>query len=179
MRVTHVGFLATQKGAADLDGTGAEHERRRRGAAVCHPAGGDDWNPHRIDNLGKSEKSPGCILMSMPVNVPRWPPASVPCAMIASTPRCSSSRASATVGALERMKIPADLRARMTSGAVETAAALLAKPGDAALGLVGAPVPHAEPAETARVGHCDGQPRRAGAAHRRLQDRPFEVQSLS
>ena len=61
---------------------------------------------------------------------------------------------------------------------VETAAALLAKPGDAALDLVDAPAPHSEPAETARVGHSGGQPGRAGAAHGRLQDRPFEVQSL-
>src|SRR3954471_15207476 len=61
---------------------------------------------------------------------------------------------------------------------IETAAALLAKSVDATLGLLGAPAPHAQPAETARVGHRGSQPRRAGAAHWRLQDRPFEVQSL-
>ena len=57
----------------------------------------------------------GCMLMGTPVNVPRWPPASVPCAMIASTPRCSSVRASATVVALEMMKMPASLMACTTS----------------------------------------------------------------
>ena len=61
---------------------------------------------------------------------------------------------------------------------VDTAAALLAKPGNAARGLVSAPAPHAEAAKTARIALRRGQRRRAGAAHRRLQDRPFVVQSL-
>ena len=49
--------------------------------------------------------------MSTPVKVPRWPPASVPWAMIASTPRRSNILASATVVALQMMKIPAPLMA--------------------------------------------------------------------
>src|SRR3954447_16597592 len=61
---------------------------------------------------------------------------------------------------------------------IETAAALLAKPVDSTLRLLGAPAPHSPPAETAHVGHRGSQPRRAGAAHWRLQDRPFEVQFL-
>jgi hypothetical protein len=54
--------------------------------------------------------------ISTPENVARWPPASVPWAMTASTPRCSSVRASASVVALDTMKMPADLIAATTSG---------------------------------------------------------------
>jgi len=58
------------------------------------------------------------------------------------------------------------------------AAALLAKPGDAPPGLYCAAAPHAEPAKPARIADGGGQCRRAGAAHRGLKDRPFEVQSV-
>jgi hypothetical protein len=54
--------------------------------------------------------------MSTLVKVPRWPPASVPWAMTASTPHCSSIFASATVVALQMTKMPALLIACMTSG---------------------------------------------------------------
>jgi len=57
------------------------------------------------------------MLMSTPLNVPRWPPASAPCAMMASAPQASNVRASATVVALEMMKIPALLIACTISGA--------------------------------------------------------------
>jgi hypothetical protein len=59
MRVTHIGFLATQKGSADLHGTGAEHKRCRCSAAVGHPAGGDDRNPHRVDDLRQEREQSG------------------------------------------------------------------------------------------------------------------------
>ena len=45
-------------------------------------------------------------------NMPRWPPASRPCAMIASTPRASSQRASSTVVADERTFAPQRAHAR-------------------------------------------------------------------
>ena len=116
MRVTHVGFLATEKGGAKLHGISAEHKRRRRGAAVGYAAGGDDRNPHRVDDLRQEREQYRLRADVDGGEVARWPPASVPCAMIASTPRSSSSRASATIVALDRMKIPADFRTRMTSG---------------------------------------------------------------
>src|SRR5215467_10927868 len=61
---------------------------------------------------------------------------------------------------------------------VETTAALLPKPRYAACGLIGAPAPHTETTEPARIGHRRDQCRRACAAHRCLQDGPLEVQSL-
>ena len=44
--------------------------------------------------------------MSSDRKLPRWPPASIPCAMIASTPRASSQRASSTVVADDRIFAP-------------------------------------------------------------------------
>src|SRR6516225_1609357 len=61
---------------------------------------------------------------------------------------------------------------------VETTAALLAEPGDAARGLLGAPAPHAEAAKPSGIGHRRSQRRRAGTAHWRLQNGPFEIEAL-
>ena len=61
---------------------------------------------------------------------------------------------------------------------VETTAALLAEPGDAARGLLGAPAPHAEAAKSPGIGHRRSQSGRARAAHRSLQNGPFEIQAL-
>jgi len=63
MRVTHVG--------AELHRTSAEHERRRCGAAVGDPAGGDAGTRTASTTCGKSENSPGCMLMLTPVKVAR------------------------------------------------------------------------------------------------------------
>jgi hypothetical protein len=61
---------------------------------------------------------------------------------------------------------------------IEAAAALLPKSGDAARRLLGGAPPHAEAAEPARIADGRCHRRRAGAAHWRLKDRPFQVQSL-
>ena len=61
---------------------------------------------------GTSAKVPACVAMSSVSsvrNMPRWPPASLPCAMTASTPRASSQRASAAVVAELRTRAPAAL----------------------------------------------------------------------
>ena len=46
---------------------------------------------------GTNAKVPGCSAILSVRNMPRWPPASAPCAITASTPRASSQRASSTV----------------------------------------------------------------------------------
>jgi hypothetical protein len=48
-------------------------------------------------------------------NVPRWAPASLPCATTASTPAASSATASSTVVAVPTMNIPAALAAASAS----------------------------------------------------------------
>ena len=55
---------------------------------------------------GNNANVPTCVLRSADKNMPRWPPASRPCAMIASTPCASSQRASSTVVAEEKIFAP-------------------------------------------------------------------------
>ena len=56
--------------------------------------------------IPRTRSSVGIIAASNgPANVPRWAPASLPCATIASTPASASSRASSTVVAVPMMKI--------------------------------------------------------------------------
>src|SRR5579872_6694229 len=61
---------------------------------------------------------------------------------------------------------------------VKAAAALLAKTGDPPRSLFRAARPHAKPAEPAGIGHRGGERGCAGAAHRGLQDRIFEIEPL-
>ena len=61
---------------------------------------------------GSNANRPGCAWMSSVRNIPRWPPASAPCATIASTPRASSQRASSTVVADDTTMHPCAARAR-------------------------------------------------------------------
>jgi hypothetical protein len=58
---------------------------------------------------GTSAKVPAWVLISSLKKMPRWPPASYPCAMMASTPRASSQRASAAVVAELMITQPASL----------------------------------------------------------------------
>ena len=87
-----------QVGGADLHARRAERERRRDAARIGDAAGRDHRHLHRIDDLRHQRERADLRRPDSSVrNMPRWPPASTPCAMIASTPRASSQRASATV----------------------------------------------------------------------------------
>ena len=132
MSVTTVqASLASRKAARWASSTLASSQRRNavpsctplapsmKAAATWRPS---DTPPAAITGTrtasticGSRAKRPACWPMSTPVKVPRWPPASVPWAMIASTPRRSNSLASATVVALQIVKIPAVLMASITS----------------------------------------------------------------
>jgi len=65
---------------------------------------------------GTSANVPICMARSFVRNMPRWPPASTPCAITASQPRSSRKRASATVVADAMIWQPAALM-RLTSAA--------------------------------------------------------------
>jgi hypothetical protein len=78
MGFVQMGFLATKKGGADLHGAGAEHERRGRGTAAnmnaaaevrpsATPSAAITGSRTASTTCGKSENSPGCMLMSTPV----------------------------------------------------------------------------------------------------------------
>jgi hypothetical protein len=58
---------------------------------------------------GTSAKVPGCSAMFSVRNMPRWPPASAPCAIMASAPFSSSQIASRTMVADEITIQPAAL----------------------------------------------------------------------
>jgi hypothetical protein len=116
MGVTHIGFLAKKKGGADLHGAGAEHERSGRDTAVRHPAGGDDRKLHRVDDL-RQERQQSRLRADVDAGEGgAMAPGLRTLRDDRVDPRCSSSRAPATVVALDGMKIPADFRARTISG---------------------------------------------------------------
>ena len=83
-------------------------ERYRRGDAsrIGDAAGGDDRHVHRSHDLRHEREVPTWVVRSSDRNMPRCPPASRPCAMIASTPCASSHRASSTVVADESTFAP-------------------------------------------------------------------------
>jgi hypothetical protein len=66
---------------------------------------------------GRRANVPTWVVRSSVRNIPRCPPASTPCAMIASTPWASSQRASSTVVADDRIFAPQLLTRAMRSGA--------------------------------------------------------------
>jgi len=61
MRVAHGRLVAAQESGAQLHRAGAEHARRRRGAPIGHPAGGNHRDAHRIDNLRQERKKTGVL----------------------------------------------------------------------------------------------------------------------
>jgi hypothetical protein len=65
---------------------------------------------------GTSARVPTWVVRSSDRNMPRCPPTSTPCAMIASTPRASSQSASATVVAVEITFAPVDRTRASSSG---------------------------------------------------------------
>ena len=78
---------------------------------------------------------------------------------------------------------PADISANLGLGPegivdVETAAALLAKAGDAPFGIFSRKAPHAQTTKPSSVADRCGQAGRTHGAHRRLEYRPLEVQTL-
>ena len=98
---------AQQVGGADLHAGGAERQGRGDAARVGDAAGGDDRHPHRAAR--PAAPAPTCRAGSSTSSdrkMPRWPPASSPCAMMASTPCASSQRASSTVVAEDRTFAP-------------------------------------------------------------------------
>jgi hypothetical protein len=115
MSLAHLGFFAMQKGGADPHGTGAEHKRGRSCASVSYATCGDDRHLHRVDDLRQQREQARLHANVDAGESGAMTPRFGPCAMIASTPLCSSERASATVVALDTMKIPADLSSRITS----------------------------------------------------------------
>ena len=101
------GLGAEQVGGADLDAGGAERHRGRHARGIRDAAGRDHRHRTARDDLRHAART--CRSASSDRRtgtVPRWPPASSPCAMIASTPRASSQRASSTVVADERIFAP-------------------------------------------------------------------------
>ena len=77
------------------------------GASAIPPAAITGTRTARDDLRHEREASRAASSRSSVRKWPRWPPASSPCAMIASTPRSSSQRASSTVVAEERIFAPA------------------------------------------------------------------------
>ena len=65
---------------------------------------------------GTSAIVPTSAASNGPANVPRWPPASLPCATTTSTPAASSRRASSTVVAVPRILIPRSFSAASAEG---------------------------------------------------------------
>ena len=99
-------FRAVEIGGAELHRRRAEHERRRDPARVADPAGRDDRHATASTICGSSAIRPICSSGGSSRKRPAWPPASQPCAMIASTPRSASARASA-----DGRRVADDLRA--------------------------------------------------------------------
>ena len=107
---------AAQVRRTDLDHRRAEAQRGLDAGAVGDAAGGDHRDAQRADEL--RQRARRCRTAGSgrrDRKWPRWPPASSPCAITASTPRCSSQSASSTVVALERMRAPL-ARTRSSSG---------------------------------------------------------------
>ena len=77
------GLRAEQVGGADLHAGGAERQRRRDALRVGDAAGGDhrDASPPARSAAPARRCRPACV-RSSERNMPRWPPASRPCAMI-------------------------------------------------------------------------------------------------
>ena len=76
--------------------------------AVADPAGGDHRQAGRVGDLAAPERTaPSAPRTARSRKRPAWPPASQPWAMIASTPRAASQRASADVVALPMIRAPA------------------------------------------------------------------------
>ena len=98
---------AEQVRGADLHAGRAERQRRRRRRARrrCRRRRSPAPSP-RARSAAPARACRPAWSRSSDRNMPRWPPASSPCAMIASTPRASSQRASSTVVADERTFAP-------------------------------------------------------------------------
>lgn len=78
-----------------------------RGGGVADAAGGHHRHVHGGASRGSRLNVPAWVLKSRLRNMPRWPPASRPWAMMMSAPCSSSQRASATVVALDITTLPA------------------------------------------------------------------------
>ena len=88
---------AEQIHGSDLDTDRAECNGRRDAFRICNAPSSDNRAIDLLDNLRQRAKVPTFVLKSPVRNIPRCPPASSPCAMMASTPCASSQRASSTV----------------------------------------------------------------------------------
>ena len=100
------GFRAQQIGGADLHAGGAERQRRGDAFRIGNAAGRDDRHAHGLHHLRHQRERADLAGEIVGQEMPRWPPASRPCAMTASTPRASSQRASSTVVADDRIFAP-------------------------------------------------------------------------
>ena len=81
---------ASQKRRADMHGARAKRQRGGDAAAVADAAGGDDRQVDWSAILGSNANNPtACRSARAGSKEPRWPPASKPCAMIASAPAAS------------------------------------------------------------------------------------------
>src|SRR5206468_75391 len=111
------GLVTRQERGAQLHSAGAEGERRRDPAPVHDSARRGHGTATASTTWGTRAIVPTIAPSKSPANVPRWPPASLPCVTMASTPAFSSARASSTVVAVPIRNIPRSFTAsRALSG---------------------------------------------------------------
>ena len=97
---------AEQVGRPDLHAGRAQRQGCRDALASAMPPAAMTGTFTACTICGTSASVPTWVVRSSDRNMPRWPPASSPWAMIASTPRASSQRASSTVVAEESTFAP-------------------------------------------------------------------------
>ena len=110
------GFGTAQDAVPICAAVGAEHDRGGDPRPSAIPPAATTGTSTASTTCGTSAIVPTWVARSAVRNMPRCPPASMPCAMTASQPWSSSHRASATLVALDMTLAPV-ARTRSTSGA--------------------------------------------------------------